>query len=150
VRIYLIVFLAIILFTIHEARAGDWNATVLLASSHPFSDTFECNGVDRDYNESNPGLIIGYKNFILGRYENSESGCGDIEYSNLIGADANLGELGPVQFSVTAGLSDGYQDEGGSFGEYKAWASVNAQLGPVKIYYGYRVIALGLTFNFGD
>lgn len=154
-RIYIIIALAAAIFTIHQqakGEEGDWSATILLGSHHT-SDNYTCNGQDRDYNESNPGLLIGYKWFFVGRFENSHSGCDDYKYSNVVGAEAPLGQLGFVQFSVTAGIADGYPedyDSGSSrgFGEYMPWASINGRVGPVKIFYGYKVIALGLTHNF--
>lgn len=131
-----------------ESGAGDWSVQIPITSWHK-SDGFECNGVQRNYNDSNLGLIVGYKWLRVGRYENSYSGCADeIKYSNLLALEAPLGEWQSIKFSFTGGLADGYrEDNPDGFGEYRPFASVNAQWGVLKVMYGYEVAGAGLQLD---
>ena len=144
-------------FLSHAEAAGDFSVGVLLGSHHVASDGFVCDGARRDFNETNPGVYLRYKNLFVGRYENSYSGCAGVwkssglymapKYSTVIGAEADLGELGPVEFSVTGALADGYPDDGDAFGEYRPWASINAKVGIFKVFYSYKVVAFGLQVD---
>ena len=58
-----------------RAEAGDWSLMVMTNSWHR-AGGHTCNGVEQDFNEDNRGLIVRYKNLIVGRYENSYSNCG--------------------------------------------------------------------------
>jgi hypothetical protein len=89
-----------------------------------------------------------YKYLILARFENSYTGCWlDIKYSNMVGVEAPLGTTGPIEWSATAAIADGYPEFESDFGEYRAWGSVNAQIGLFKMHYGYNVIAFGLEWD---
>jgi len=93
-----------------QAKAGDWSVGVLLGSNHPYSDGTRCDGVHRDYVEDNLGVFVRYKYLLVGRYENSYGNCNGFDYSNLLGVEAPLGQLGPVEFSVMAAIADGYPE----------------------------------------
>jgi len=144
-----LVLVVLISLTASKATASDWHLGILTNSYHPLSDTFNCNGVETDYNETNPGIFVRYKYLLVGRFENSMSGCDGAKWSNLLGVEADLGATGPIHWSVTAALTDGYpefENPVDDFGEYKVWGSINARVGILKINYSYLAIAFGLEF----
>ena len=147
-KIYLIAFIAIVLFTVHhQVRAGDWSVGYMAASWH-MEDDYRCEDERRDFNESNNGLYIKYKALIIGRYDNSQSGCDGAKYSNFVGLEAPLWSVGPVDFSIMGAIADGDPDDGDGFGEHKPVATLNAQWSVVKIFYGVKVAAIGLQWDF--
>lgn len=143
-----LLFWLLIFMVWDEARAGDWSIQIPLTSWH-MSDGYECFGDPRDYNDSNLGLIVGYKWLRVGRYENSYSGCIDsVKYSNLIALEAPIGEWKSVKFSFTGGITDGYPGERvDGWGEYSPVASINAQWKILKFMYAYEIASFGLQFD---
>ena len=140
----------IIIFGISQCEASeDFSVGLLLSSIHPLKDDYDCFGTQRDLNEENEGIMFRYKYLIVARYENSFAGCAGTRFSNLIGVEAPLGDTGPVKWSVTAALADGYTDFGGGFGKTKTrpWASINAQIGLFKVHYAYEAIGFGLEWD---
>jgi hypothetical protein len=140
--------LIVILVTLFgEAEAGDLKLGLMLASDH-LDGTYDCDGEDRSVNESNPGLYAIYKGVLVGRYENSHSGCG-VKYSNLVGYQFELGRYRNLEFSVTAAVADGYRDFDDDKGQYRSWASINMKWnlfgkGGPKMFYAYYVAAYSL------
>lgn len=147
----LLVLLALIVTPAAQAEEH-FSVGTLSSSYHIKERTFDCDGVDRQWNEDNNGVYVQYKGFIYGRYENSYSGCNGLKYSNLIGYEFELGEWWEVEFSGTAALADGYpgkdQNIDHEMGEYRVSATINAKWKFLKIYYGYAVIAAGLEIEF--
>lgn len=134
---------------VKAADRPDWSVAVTLASYHHPGRTFECNGLERDWNEDNPGLFVRYKNLVVGRYENSQSGCNSIKHSTVIGVEPYLGRKWGIDWSVTAAVADGYGRSGSTDNDgYKGWASLNARVGPIKVWYSYYVTAIGLQVDF--
>jgi len=146
-------FWALIFVGISQCSASDdWRVGVFTNSLHPFDDTFNCNGGETDYNETNPGIFVRYKYLLVGRYENSMSGCDGAKWSNLLGVEADLGKTGPIHWSAIAALADGYPVfenpvNNHDFGQYKIWGSINARVGIFKLYYGYQAVGFGLEFG---
>jgi hypothetical protein len=148
VGIVSLIFILVLLFG--PVKAGDLKLGLMLASDHR-DQTYGCeDGYEREerINETNPGLYVIYKGVLLGRYENSYSGCG-VKYSNLLGYQYELGSYRNLEFSVTAALADGYRDLDDARGEYRGWASINmkwnlfGKAGP-KMFYAYYVSAYAL------
>jgi hypothetical protein len=144
-----LVWAALAFFTVN---AGDWSFGLTTHSYHPHKRTFECDGVQNAYNETNPGIFVRYKYLLAGRYENSMSGCKGAKWSSFIGIEKDLGNTGPVIWSVTAAIADGYPEfrfpnERYDLGEYKVGGSVNARVGFFKIYYGYKVVVMAVEFG---
>lgn len=129
------------------AQAGDWAATALVSSWHD-SGGFTCRGVERDWNERNPGLLVRYKILLVGRYENSHADCAGVSYSNVFGLELPIGRVGPFDLTATTAVADGYLDENSNWGEYRPWASVNIRMGVFKVMYAYKVAAFGLHWEF--
>lgn len=127
-----------------KAEASDWRVGVLAASAHMHSTTYTCNGIETKWNENNPGFYVGYKNLVIGRYENSISGCNDYKYSNLLAFEESVGKVGPLEASFTLGVADGYDTANG----YRPWASINGKVGPLKLYYAFEVAAFALEYQF--
>lgn len=131
-----------------DAAASDLKLGLMFASQH-IDDGFTCDGIERDFEETNPGIYVIYHGFMVGRYENSYSGCQDLEYSNMIGYQFELGSYRDLEFSVTAALTDGYNDFEDGWDEYRAWASINmkwnlfGRVGP-KMFYAYNVAAYSI------
>lgn len=142
------VLLAVLILTCiwTQAKASDLSMGVLLGSNHPYSDGARCDGVLRDYVEDNLGAFVRYKYLLVGRYENSYGNCDGTKYSNWLGFEAPLGQLGPVVFSVTAAIADGYPEPNFVDG-YLPWGSINGKIGPFKVFYSYKVIAFGMEIN---
>ena len=136
----------ILLLLLCSPVSAQFSIGTLLGSNHPGDDGFECFGVARDYNETQMGVFVQYRGWLVGRYENSYSGCDGLEYSNLIGYESTIGRLGSVEFSATAALVDGYPVDP-EFGEYRAWATINARWKIFKVYYGYKVVGYGLEWR---
>jgi len=143
-----LILILILLFG--EAEAGDLKLGLMLSSDH-LDQTYNCaDGYEREerINETNPGLYVIYKNVLLGRYENSYSGCG-VKYSNLLGYQYELGSYRNLEFSVTAALADGYRDLDDTRGEYRGWASISmkwnlfGKTGP-RMFYSYYVAAYAI------
>ena len=134
-KIYITIFLAITLFTVHEARAEDWSVQIPITSWHK-SDEY-------NYNDNNMGLIAGYKWLRVGRYKNSY-----YEHSNLIALEAPIWEWKSVKFSFSGGIADGYPDDNlAGWGEYMPFSSINAQWGYLKVMYAYKVAGIGLQVD---
>lgn len=157
-RPYIIAWIAIAVLSLGlivglflPAQASDWKVGLLLASDH-MDDGYTCDGERRSLNEDNRGLYVVYKGFMVGRFENSYSGCRDLKYSNMLAYEYMLGSHKALDFSITAGIADGYQDFEDGFEEYRAWASVNMKwnlfrnTGP-KMFYAYRVAAYSLEWS---
>ena len=140
-----ILMVALILIIIwNNVEASDFKIGLFSRSHHHNQNTFDCLGIDKELNENNPGLYVIYHGVMIGRYENSHSGCGDSKYSNLIGYETELNEY----FSITAGIADGYINDDGESDRYMPFASINGKLGPFKVWYGYTVTAISLEYSF--
>ena len=141
----IIAFVLFLVSLFQEAEGAELE--ILLGSHHVFEDDFRCNGERRDFNETNPGAILHYNGLLVGRYRNSQADCDGLDYSNLLGFEFDLGEAGPVQFTASGGIADGYEDDDDGWGEYRAFASVNGRWRFVKVRYGYKVVAFSLVFD---
>lgn len=139
---FLVIIGIIALFSPVSGVSGDLSVGLFLGSHHK-QDAFWCGEARRLYNEDNPGLYIVFPNgLVIGRYENSESGCDGAKYSTLLGYETRLNDY----WSVTAGIADGYTDDN-DFNGYLPLASINLEVGIFKIWYGYTVAGFGLEFD---
>lgn len=138
---FLVIIGLIALFSPVSAISGELSVGLLLYSHHHNEDTFKCGEAQLLLNEDNSGLYIVFPNgLMLGRYENSVSGCKGAKYSTLLGYETRLNDY----WSVTAGIANGYVNATG----YVPWATVNLEVGIFKIWYGYTVTGLGLEWDF--
>lgn len=125
----------------------DIRCGLLLYSHHPFAEPDE-------YNEEHEGAYCSWNGLAIGSYTNSYENS-----STLLTYTSILGNWHDVEFSITAGIVNGYPEEGESteqedpvkgfdgWGEYRPWASVNAKYSVFKLYYAYRVWVFGLEFE---
>lgn len=139
------VLLLILTFAVFDAKAEA--VGLMIGSYHPFSDGFRCLGEDVDYNESNPGFYIRSHGVLFGAYTNSHDNCSEADTSYMLGYEHQLGRAWAINWSVAGMIASGYTDFDDGWGEYRAGASLNAKAGPVKLWYGYRVIALSIEYE---
>ena len=148
VIVFCLVFWVGVFVLLNKCSANEWSIGYMAASWHKSSD-YKCFNERRNYNEIQNGLYVKYKALTLGRYENSKSGCAGAKYSNFIGLEAPLWSVGQVDFSVMGAIADGYpNDDDSDFGEYQPAASLNAQWEIFKVFYGYKVAAISLQWDF--
>ena len=141
------VLLWLIVFTVFDAKAGDWKAGIFFASEHS-SSQYTCDAIGKvDYNEENPGFWVSYNGFFVGRYENSVSNCPGFDYSNVLGYERTFYRYQEFSVSYALGMADGYFDDEIT-GGYRAWASINLKVSIYKLWYGGRAAVHSLEFDF--
>ena len=141
-----------LLFIPLPSHASDFSVSMLLSSSH-FETDFECVGEKRKWNEQHNGVALTYKNFFIGRYENSIATCKEENdgKSSIIGYEFDIGSWKNLEFSTSIGIADGYLEKDGKvderLGEYRPWLSANAKYKIFRIYILPVAVGFGLEFD---
>ena len=94
---------------------------------------------DYDYNESNPGIYVGYNPFIVGVVRNSYD-----QTSVFVAVEERVSKYMSLSFGIASGYEDASYNVGG---EYLPIISINFNLGPITLMNNPMFSALALEIE---